>query len=574
MKYIYRSLFVYFAMIGAVALANLAPLPVTINAQSSSAPSVEVYRANARTLQFTVQDGVGSSATNLSLVGMTVRGYWFQSLRSTNVIQGTTSLIDGGSNGVVNIAFAAADLNHADGKYLYGLTIENGSGQIVTVNQGKFEIRPSPPVTGVSTTSFGQVINWNTYTSYTGNANAPVQPGSNITATTNSAGVVTFSTHATGETNIITSIVEGTAIDITTNGLGRTVSVDGTESFNASGATNLNGTSIASGTVADARIASSIARDSELTQVLAGTAIGVVTSGVNRTVSLIATGDWTGTFDGQEGTWYLGRANHTGTQLASTISDFQTTVSNNVLVATAIQPDDMAVLSGLLLTNSASTSSLDMHDNTPAVRSLLVNAGGGFDFHATTTDAANRIARFKSDGIILDKATSITGQVDIVGNVGIGTASPSNSLHVVGEVVWQDGSAPRYLLRETDAGNNNFDLGVSGGQFLIREMNDAGVAIANRFTIDGNGVTVLNAASTDSDTVINWDSGVALQVQASDGNVGIATNAPATALEVVGDIRATQDGTNNCTLQYYTASNRWAMVQIINSTTNVTFVSP
>ncbi len=37
-------------------------------------------------------------------------------------------------------------------------------------------------------------------------------------------------------------------------------------------------------------------------------------------------GDWTGTFDGQEGTWYRDRGNHSGTQLSSTISDFTTAV--------------------------------------------------------------------------------------------------------------------------------------------------------------------------------------------------------------------------------------------------------
>ena len=42
-----------------------------------------------------------------------------------------------------------------------------------------------------------------------------------------------------------------------------------------------------------------------------------VTSGA---LTLNATGDWTGTFDGQQGTWYIDRANHTGTQLASTIT--------------------------------------------------------------------------------------------------------------------------------------------------------------------------------------------------------------------------------------------------------------
>jgi hypothetical protein len=37
-------------------------------------------------------------------------------------------------------------------------------------------------------------------------------------------------------------------------------------------------------------------------------------------LTLDRTGAWTGTFDSQEGTWYQDRANHTGTQLASTIT--------------------------------------------------------------------------------------------------------------------------------------------------------------------------------------------------------------------------------------------------------------
>lgn len=41
-------------------------------------------------------------------------------------------------------------------------------------------------------------------------------------------------------------------------------------------------------------------------------------------------GNWTGTFDGLEGTAYLDRANHTGTQIASTISDFSEAVDDRV----------------------------------------------------------------------------------------------------------------------------------------------------------------------------------------------------------------------------------------------------
>ena len=50
--------------------------------------------------------------------------------------------------------------------------------------------------------------------------------------------------------------------------------------------------------------------------------------------TLSTAGDWTGTFDGQEGSYYLNRANHTGTQLASTISDFTSTASSAATGAT------------------------------------------------------------------------------------------------------------------------------------------------------------------------------------------------------------------------------------------------
>jgi hypothetical protein len=45
------------------------------------------------------------------------------------------------------------------------------------------------------------------------------------------------------------------------------------------------------------------------------------------------TGDWTGTLDTYDASALLSRSNHTGTQTASTISDFDTEVSNNTSVA-------------------------------------------------------------------------------------------------------------------------------------------------------------------------------------------------------------------------------------------------
>lgn len=64
---------------------------------------------------------------------------------------------------------------------------------------------------------------------------------------------------------------------------------------------------------------------------------------------------WTGegggsdaaTLDGQDGVYYLDRANHTGTQLADTISDFNTAV-NNLLSGYATDADVAAAISSLI----------------------------------------------------------------------------------------------------------------------------------------------------------------------------------------------------------------------------------
>jgi len=72
------------------------------------------------------------------------------------------------------------------------------------------------------------------------------------------------------------------------------------------------------------------------------------------------------TLNSQNGAFYQARANHTGTQLAATVSDFQEAVSNNVLVANAIQPTD-AVFDGnpITITNTATATAEYLHIRHP-----------------------------------------------------------------------------------------------------------------------------------------------------------------------------------------------------------------
>ncbi len=128
-------------------------------------------------------------------------------------------------------------------------------------------------------------------------------------------------------------------------------------------------------------------------------------------LSINATGDWTGTFDGQEGTYYLSRANHTGTQLAATISDFSSAVNAYIHGSTTIPKTYTAntftaanvfsggvtigALNGPLQANagvvSATTSVGVLYGGTglasaPAYGQVLVgNSSGGYTLTATSS---------------------------------------------------------------------------------------------------------------------------------------------------------------------------------------------
>jgi len=90
---------------------------------------------------------------------------------------------------------------------------------------------------------------------------------------------------------------------------------------------------------------------------------------VGSPLSIVTTGNWSGTFDSQEGTYYLNRTNHTGTQLAATISDFQTAVSLNSDVSSSLAH---------ITTDGSSHSFINQNvtsTGTPSFNSIQLNTG-------------------------------------------------------------------------------------------------------------------------------------------------------------------------------------------------------
>jgi len=137
---------------------------------------------------------------------------------------------------------------------------------------------------------------------------------------------------------------------------------------------------------------------------------------VGEAITLDATGAWTGTFDGLEGTAYLARANHTGTQLASTISDFQTTVSANTDVTantaarhsavTVAGTPDYITLAGQVLTRNQIDLTTDVIGLLPSAN-IASDIARDSELHSAVTVSGTR------DYITLSGQDLVRGVVDI-----------------------------------------------------------------------------------------------------------------------------------------------------------------
>lgn len=144
------------------------------------------------------------------------------------------------------------------------------------------------------------------------------------------------------------------------------------------------------------------------------------------------TGNWIGTFDGQEGTFYLSRANHTGTQTASTISDFVATARTSISeTITGLEYDNstgvFSTSTGYTIPFLASTTNWEAFYQTPSSR---ITAGTNMTWNGNQLDG-------KSDSSIRGLFSSGTG-ISYDNSTGVITnASP----HVTSTIVAGGGTA-------------------------------------------------------------------------------------------------------------------------------------
>jgi len=280
----------------------------------------------------------------------------------------------------------------------------------------------------------------------------------------------------------ITSVAGTSPIVVNTSSGTATVSIDAADSDSA-GSMSSTHFNLVDGATNSNTVSTIVKRDSS----------GNFSAGT-ITASLTGTASNADQLDSQDGTYYLNRANHSGTQTASTISDLATTVKGYRLDEFATPNTNVSFGSNRI------TSLADPENAQDAATKAYVDASRlGLDVkdsvRAATTvnvDLSNEL----ENGDILDGVTLVTGNRVLVKNQN---SSENNGIYVV----QASGAAVR-------AGDFDSSAEVTPGAFVFVEEGTANA--------DSGWVVTTNGVITVGSTGISWAqfSGAG-QITAGDG---------------------------------------------------------
>jgi len=238
------------------------------------------------------------------------------------------------------------------------------------------------------------------------------------------------------------------------------------------------------------------------------------------------------TLNGEMPAYYLSRANHTGTQLASTISDFSAT-ARGLLSSTAVGltytsgTGVFSLTSGHNVPLTASSTNWNNFYNTPSTR---VAAGTKLSWSGNTLDVADAaigdsITSATAGSLLFAGASGVLAQDnanifwdDTNNRLGIGTTTPNNAIQVAGLINFNDATFSTSIGR--DAG---ISLNTTGNLYNTAVGMEALFTTVSGVQNVAIGFGALRANTNSNNTAVGYN---ALRANTS-GNNSVAVGAEA-----------------------------------------------
>ena len=181
-------------------------------------------------------------------------------------------------------------------------------------------------------------------------------------------------------------------------------------------------------------------------------------------------------------------------------------------------------LSDLTNTTSARTN-LGLGSIATQAASSVAITGGAINntpIGATTASTIAGTTGTFSGNLTVDTNTLF---VDAANNrVGVGTITPTEALHVVGNARIQ-GDNSSITFAETDTTDTDARIRLNGGNLLFETTTDAGAQVRENILIGSNGNVSID--------------GTTFYIDATNNRVGVGTATPADTVDVVGNVAAT-----------------------------------
>jgi hypothetical protein len=321
------------------------------------------------------------------------------------------------------------------------------------------------------------------------------------TATSSNSGSAIVSRDASGNfsagiiTAALTGNVTGNASTATTLATGRDFQITGdveasAVSFNGSGNLTLN-TSIANGVIVNADVNASAAIDKTK---ISGTAITAADTGTVTNTMLAGS-----IANGKLATDPLARANHTGTQLAATVSDFDTQVRTNRL-------DQMAAPTGSVSANSQKITNLaTATTSTDAINKDYVDSKIGAANGIASLDAGGKVPASELPDIAISDTSVVVSEAAMlaltaeVGDIAVRTdVNKTFILKTAGASTlanWQELLTPTDAVTSVDGQTGVVDLSGNYVNVTGDTMSGALAMGTNKITGMGDPTSAQDAAT-------------------------------------------------------------------------------